>query len=97
MIPDIASSGKLARKSLEKGHEKETKQILMSAQDIIVKKDHFKYQEDLLHTFLDFYRHYSRFYEHEKIAEKLVVFYRKVKEAKKKKKTKIHFNYEDED
>lgn len=84
---------KLARKSLEKGHEKETKQILMSAQDIIVKKDHFKYQEDLLHTFLDFYRHYSRFYEHEKIAEKLVVFYRKVKEAKKKN---IQFNLKDE-
>ncbi len=67
----------MALKSSAKGHEKETKIILDAAQKVIDKNQLFQHQEELLHTYLDFYRHYNRFIDHEKISEIMVSYYSK--------------------
>ena len=63
-------------KASDKGHEKETRRILDAARDIILKRELHQHQEELLHTYLDFYRHYNRFVDHEKISNELVVYYK---------------------
>ncbi len=80
-------------KAMNKGHMKETEQILASVQGLIHKNDWQKYQEQLLHTYLDFYRHYNRFSDHEKTSAQFVKYYLKAdqynKTADKKKKLPV--------
>lgn len=75
----------MALKAMDKGHEKETETILASAQKLIDKNSWTNHQEELFHTYLDFYRHYNRFDDHEKISKKLVNYYQKAKEQEKPK------------
>lgn len=78
----------MAMKASDKGHEKETKEILDAAQKVIDKNDFFQHQEELLHTYLDFYRHYNRFADHEKMSRQMVAYYKKAhQEQEKDKKT----------
>jgi hypothetical protein len=72
----------MALKASDKGHEKETRKILDAAREIIKKRELHQHQEELLHTYLDFYRHYNRFVDHEVISRELVSYY---KEAESKK------------
>lgn len=65
----------MAMKSMDKGHSKETEQILASAQKLIDKNNWFQHQEELFHTYLDFYRHYNRFEDHEKVSKELTAYY----------------------
>jgi hypothetical protein len=71
-------------KAMNKGHEKETETILAAVQKLIDKNGWEKYQEELFHTYLDFYRHYSRFQDHEKVARKLVAYYQRAEHPKNK-------------
>src|SRR5690606_32434933 len=71
-------------------HEMETKEILDAAQKLVDKNRAYEYQEEVLHTYLDYYRHYNRFVDHEKVSRDLVAYYKKAEEEKKKnKKTKF--------
>jgi hypothetical protein len=80
----------MALKASDKGHEKETKTILDTAQKVIDKKELYEYQEELLHTYLDFYRHYNRFFDHERTSRDMVAYYKKAEaEQKRDKKTKF--------
>lgn len=72
----------MALKASDKGHEKETRKILDAAREIISKRKLEQHQEELLHTYLDFYRHYNRFHDHEIISKELVLYY-KLAESKK--------------
>lgn len=76
----------MALKAMDKGHEKETEEILASVQKLINKNDTPQYQEDLLHNYLDFYRHYSRFYDHEVFSRKIVAYYKEAESEKGKEK-----------
>ncbi len=67
----------MALKASDKGHEKETKEILDAAQKVVDKGELYQHQEELLHTYLDFYRHYNRFADHEKMARVMVAYYKK--------------------
>jgi tetratricopeptide (TPR) repeat protein len=78
----------MASKTSEKGHEKETEKILAAAQKLIDKNDWFHYQEELFHSYLDFYRHYSRFADHEQTSHMMVAYYKKA-DIDKKLKLKI--------
>lgn len=80
----------MALKSSDKGHEKETRVILDSAREIISKRKLFEHQEELLHTYLDFFRHYNRFYDHEKISKELVTYYQ-LESANQNKSTKTKY------
>ncbi len=71
-------------KAMDKGHMKETDQILAAVQDLINKNNWPKYQEQLFHTYLDFYNHYKRFPEHEKTSGQLVKYYQKAEDYNKK-------------
>lgn len=75
----------MAQKTSEKGHEKETEEILGSAQKLIDKNNWFQYQEELFHSYLDFYRHYSRFEDHEQTSRQMVAYYKKADSDKKLK------------
>jgi hypothetical protein len=75
----------LAQKTSEKGHEKETKVILDSAQNIINHQKLLKHQEVLLHAYLDFYRHYSKFSDFEKTTKLMVEYYIQASSQKDKK------------
>lgn len=75
----------MARKTSEKGHEKETEKILAAAQKLIDKNDWFHYQEELFHSYLDFYRHYNRFADHEETSRTMVAYYKKAETDKKLK------------
>jgi tetratricopeptide (TPR) repeat protein len=79
----------MALKASEKGHEKETKEILDAAQKVVDKGELYQHQEELLHTYLDFYRHYNRFTDNEKIARMMVAYYKKAQQeiAEDKKST----------
>lgn len=80
----------MAIKTSDKGHERETKTILDAAQKVIDKNGFYEHQEELLHTYMDFYRHYNRFTDHEKVARNLVAYYKKAhQEVEKDKKTKF--------
>lgn len=78
----------MAVKTSEKGHEKETEKVLASVQKLIDKNEWYKYQEELFHAYLDFYRHYSRFSDHEKTSRELVAYYKKA-ESNKDKELKL--------
>lgn len=87
----------MALKASEKGHEKETKEILDAAQKVINKSELFQHQEELLHTYLDFYRHYNRFVDHEKVSRQMVAYYKKAhEEIEKDKKTKYKVEMKDD-
>ncbi len=71
----------MALKASDKGHEKETREILDAAQKVIDRSALHQHQEELFHTYLDFYRHYNRFTDHEKTSRALVAYYQKAREA----------------
>lgn len=81
----------MALKAMDKGHQKETEKILASVQELIDENKWPKYQEQLFHTYLDFYNHYKRFSDHEKTSGQLVKYYQKAEEFNKTadKKTKL--------
>lgn len=80
----------MAVKASEKGHEKETKEILDAAQRVVDKNHFDQHQEEILHAYLDFYRHYNKFSEHEKVSRNLVAYYKKAEQAiAKDKKSKF--------
>ncbi|MFL5785467.1 MAG: tetratricopeptide repeat protein, partial [Bacteriovoracaceae bacterium] len=81
----------MALKAMDKGHQKETEEILASVQELINKNKWPKYQEQLFHTYLDFYNHYKRFPDHERISGQLVKYYHKAEEFNKtaEKKEKL--------
>lgn len=82
-------------KAMDKGHGKETEEILASVQKLIDKNKWEKYQEQLYHTYLDFYRHYSRFEDHEKVSAKLVAYYQRA-ESEQGKKLKLPMELKDD-
>lgn len=87
----------MALKASDKGHEKETKEILDAAQKVVDKNDFYQYQEELLHTYLDFYRHYNRFADHEKMSRTLVAYYKKAEaELKEDKKSKLKIDLKED-
>ncbi len=87
----------MAQKTADKGHEKETKEILDAAQKVIDNKDFYQYQEELLHAYLDYYRHYNRFSEHEKISRNMVAYYKKAgQEIQKNKKSPFKMELKDD-
>ncbi len=79
----------MALKASEKGHERETKQILDAAQKVIDKHQLFQHQEELLHTYVDYYRHYNRFADHERVSALLVAYYKKAEIETKKHKISL--------
>jgi hypothetical protein len=76
----------LAQKASEKGHQKETETILNNAQKIVKDKKLWKHQEELFHSYLDFYRHYNRFADHERVSKQLVGYYQQAANPKLKLK-----------
>lgn len=93
-IPYLIS---MALKASDKGHEKETKQILDAAQEVVEKNDLYQHQEELLHTYLDYYRHYNRFLDHEKMSRTIVAYYKKAHiEIAADKKSKFKVDLKDE-
>lgn len=76
----------MALKASDKGHEKETREILDAAQKVIDKNELYQHQEELLHTYLDFYRHYNRFADHERTSRTMVAYYKKADEELKSDK-----------
>lgn len=87
----------MALKASDKGHEKETKEILDAAQKVVDKNEFYQHQEELLHTYLDFYRHYNRFADHEKMARNLVAYYKKAhQELAEDKKSKFQIVLKDD-
>ncbi len=75
----------MAVKASDKGHEKETEEILDAAQKLVDKNNWLHYQEEIFHSYLDFYNHYKRFDDHEKTSRKLVGYYKKAIEDKELK------------
>ncbi|HXH30097.1 MAG TPA: hypothetical protein VNJ01_04740 [Bacteriovoracaceae bacterium] len=67
----------MAYKASDKGHEKETEAILASAQRVSEKNKTYKYQEDIFHAYLDYYRTYNRFADHERVTRSVVAYYKK--------------------
>lgn len=65
----------LAAKASNKGHQKETETILAATQGVVDKNNWEKYQEEVYHAYLDFYRHYNRFGDMDAISEKVVAYY----------------------
>ena len=87
----------MALKASDKGHEKETREILDAAQKVVDKNELFQHQEELLHTYLDFYRHYNRFADHEKMSRNLVAYYKKAhQELAEDKKSKFQIALKDD-
>lgn len=83
----------MAMKAMDKGHSKETQKILDSAQKLVDKNNWFQHQEELFHTYLDFYRHYNRFEDHEKTSRDLTAYYLM---AQKEPKLKLPVNMKEE-
>ena len=83
----------MARKTSEKGHQSETAAILEAAQKIVNKNESSPYQEELFHSYLDFYRHYSRFENFEETSRQLVAYYLK---AENQKELKLKVEMKDE-
>ena len=87
----------MALKASDKGHEKATKEILDAAQKVVDKNELYEHQEELLHTYLDFYRHYSRFEDHERMSRTIVAYYKKAEaERKEDKKSKFQVSMKDD-
>lgn len=81
-IPYLLS---LAKRAADKGHGKETEQILASMQSIINDRSLYQHQEDLVLYELDFWRTYKRWDEHLASSKKLLSLYeRDAKEPEKK-------------
>lgn len=78
-----------ARRAYEKGHEKETEKIFAAAEKLQSKGYSPELKEELLHAYLDFYRHYSRIADHLDASDRLTKYY--VTEAKKDPKAKDRF------
>ena len=70
----------MALKTWIKVTRKKQREILRAAQKLIDKNNWFKYQEELFHTYLDFYRHYKRFRITRNLGQ-LVTYYRKAEEC----------------
>lgn len=62
----------LARRSADKGHGKETEEILKTSQDLIDNRGLSQHQEDLVLYELDFYRTYKRWDDHLRASQKLL-------------------------
>lgn len=77
-------------KAMDKGHQAETEKILAAVQNLIDRNGWEKYQEELFHTYLDFYNHYKRFPDHEKVSGKLVAYYKKADERNQSSDKKKH-------
>ncbi len=75
----------MAKKASTKGHEKESEEILEVTQKLVDKNGWFHYQEELFHSYLDFYRHYNRFSDHEQTSRSMVAYYKKAETDKKLK------------
>ncbi len=75
-----------ARRAYEKGHEKETEKIFAAAENLQDKGYSQDLKEELLHSYLDFYRHYSRIDDHLKASGRLTQYY--LSEDKKSPKEK---------
>lgn len=87
----------MAMKASHKGHERETKEILDAAQKVIDKQSLYEHQEELFHAYLDFYRHYKRFSDHEKTSRMMVSYYKKAdQELKKDKKSKLKIDMKED-
>ncbi len=78
-----------ARRAYEKGHEKETEKIFAAAEKLQSKGFSPELKEELLHAYLDFYKHYTRISEHLEASARLTDYY--LTEAKKDKKAKDRF------
>lgn len=78
-----------ARRAYEKGHEKETEKIFAAAEKLQNKGFSPEYKEELLHAYLDFYRHYSRISDHLEASDRLTKYY--LAEEKKDAKAKNKF------
>jgi hypothetical protein len=80
----------LSRKTSEKGHKREIAVILDEIQKIIKSSNNLNFQEELYHAYLDYYRQYGLFEEHQTITSKLVSFYQEVEKNPKKYNFKIN-------
>ncbi len=86
----------MAKKTSDKGHEKETEKILGAAQKLIDKNDWFQYQEELFHSYLDFYNHYKRFADHEETSRQMVAYYKRAAIADKDLKKLLKVDLKDD-
>lgn len=87
----------MATKTSQKGHQRETKVILDAAQKVVDKNELYEHQEELFHAYLDFYRHYNRFEDHEQVSRNLVAYYKKAEEERKdNKKSKLKIDLKDD-
>lgn len=68
----------LAAKTSEKGHGKETEVILKDVHNLIIKTKAYKYQEELLHAYLDYFKQYGKIRAHWQISQKLKNYYSNV-------------------
>jgi hypothetical protein len=78
-----------ARRAYEKGHEKETEKIFAAAEKLQGNGYSPELKEELLHAYLDFYRHYSRISDHLEASDRLTKYY--LSEAKKDPKARDRF------
>lgn len=78
-----------ARRAFEKGHEKETEKIFAAAEKLQGKGYSAELKEELLHAYLDFYRHYNRISDHLEASDRLTKYY--LSEAKKEAKAKDRY------
>jgi tetratricopeptide (TPR) repeat protein len=75
----------LAKRAADKGHGKETGDILAKMQELITARGLDKHQEDLVMYELDFYRSYKRWDEHLAASHKLLALHRRdAREPEKK-------------
>ncbi len=77
----------MSKKTSEKGHQTETQTILDAAQELVRNNKLDQYQEELYHTYLDFYRHYNRFEDFNKTSLSMVRYYELAKTDKKVKRS----------
>lgn len=80
-----------ARRAYEKGYEKQTEKIFTAVE----KLGNPQFKEDMLHTYLDFYRHYSRISDDLGAATRLTQYY--MTELKKDPKDKTRLDVERKD
>lgn len=86
----------MALKAMDKGYQHETEKILGSVQHLIDINKWLQYQEELFHTYLDFYRFYNKFEDHERISKNLVDYYQKADSLKTAKAIKLPVNMKDD-
>lgn len=76
----------LAKRAADKGHGKETEQILKDMQELIESRGLEKHQEDLVLYELDFFRTYKRYDDHLRVSKKLLSLYQKDEKIEEKEK-----------